>query len=168
MAYITISNSKKIMKSLSEISLDEIEIDIYKKEIYFFNRKERAMLKGVREFLRDPENFKALYYKPIVVNDSLKYVYPESQPAYHKDDCCLGLHSNFVNFEIPEEIRNQGKEAVVQFRSWFVENKHFLESDINVFIEKMQDRFQLTDEITPKSIDYRNSGSEERQNYSLE
>lgn len=168
MAYITISNSKKIMQTLSEITLDEIETAVYRKDIYFFSRKERGMLKGIREFIRDPENFRAQYYRPIIVEDSLKYVYPESQPSYHKDDQCIRLHSNFINFEIPFEIQEQGEASVKKFRNWFAENKNLLEVNAKTFIEKMQARFLITAVINPKSIQFNNSGSKEEKNYSIQ
>lgn len=156
------------MKTLSEITLSEIETAIYKKDIYFFNRKEKAMLKGIREFLKDPDNFSAQYYKPIIVKDSLRYVYPENQPAYHKDNTCSRLQSNFINFEIPEEVREKGETEIKRFRDFFAEHKHLLESNIQEFIEKMQARFFITREINPKSIDYSNSGNEEVKNYSVQ
>jgi len=168
MAYITTSNSKKIISTISEISLSEIETSVYKKEIYFFNRKEQAMLKGIREFLRDPDNFSAQYYKPLVIKDSLRYVYPEHPPAYHKDNTCPKLQSNFINFEIPEEVREKGEVEIKRFRAFFAENKHLLDGRIKEFIEKMQARFFITREINPKSIDYSNSGTKEVPNYSIE
>lgn len=168
MAHITISNSKRLVRTLSEITLNEIEIAIYKKDIYFFNQKERAMLKGIREFIRDPENFKTQYYNPIVIKDSLKYVYPESRPAYHKDNSCDRLNAHFSNFEIPLEIRKRGEAAVKEFRLWFAKNKHLLETSPKIFIERMQTDFSIGGEIDPKSIDYSNSGSEEQRNYSVQ
>lgn len=167
MAYITMSNSKKIVRTLSEMTLYEMETVIYKKEIYFFNKKEKAMLKGMREFIRDPENFSVQYYTPLEILDSLRYVYPESQPAYHNDNTCPRLQSNFINFEIPPEIRERGMESIKRFRSWFLVNKHLLESDLNKFIESMQAQFFITREINPRSIDWANSGTEKKENYSV-
>lgn len=167
MPYITISNSKKIVRTLSEISLDQIETAVYKKDIYFLNKKERAMLKGIREFLRDPDNFSTQYYKPLVITDSFKYVYPESYPAYHKDNSCERLKSNFINFEVPFEIIDRGEIEVKKFRVWFNEHKNLLETDVNKFIEKMQAMFRITREINPKSIEHSNSGTEEVKNYSI-
>lgn len=168
MPYITTSNSKRIVRTLSEISLDEIEIAVYNREIYFLNKKERAMLKGIREFLRDPENFSTQYYKPLEVKDTFRYVYPENKPSYHKDNTCPRLQSNFINFEIPVEIRERGEEDVKKFRVWFAEHKGLLETDLKDFIFKLQARFLITREINPKSIDYSNSGSEEVKNYNVQ
>src|SRR5690606_28021445 len=169
MPYITISNSKKIMRTLSEISLNEIEGNVYKKDIYFFNKKEVALLKGIREFLRDPENFSTKYYKPIKVKDSLRFVYPEKQPSFHKDSTCPMLQSNFVNFEIPEEVREKGENEVKRFRAWYAENKILLENgEVEKFILKMQANFFITREINPKSIELNNSGSEKVKNYSIQ
>lgn len=155
------------MRKLNESKLDEIEGKLYKWDIYFFSKRERAILKGIRELLKDPENFVAEYYEPIEVVDSLRYVFPESQPSYHKDHSCPRLQSNFKNFEIPEIIREKGKEEILKFRSWFYENKSLLETDVREFIYSLQRKFIYVGEINPKSIDYSNSGIDEKENYSI-
>lgn len=167
MPYITTSNSKKLVRTLSEISLNEIEIAVYKKDIYFLHRKEIAMLKGIREFLRDPDNFSTQYYKPLEVRDSFKYVYPETLPSYHKDNTCERLHSKFINFEIPFEIVERGEGEVKKFRVWFSEFKNLLETDGKKFIEKLQAHFSINREMSLKSYERPNSGAEEKENYSV-
>jgi hypothetical protein len=167
MAYITVSNSKKMIRQLNESKLDEIEGNVYKWDIYFFSKRERVILKGIRELLKDPEKFAAEYYEPIEVVDSLRYVFPESQPSYHTDNTCPRLQSNFKNFIIPEIIRERGKEEIIKFRNWFNENKNLLETDIVKFIYSLQLKFIYVGEINPKSIDYSNSGIDEKENYSI-
>lgn len=166
MPHITISNSKKILRQLDVTKFDSIEEGIYKWDIYFFNKKENANLKGLREFLRDPTKFTLKYYHPIEVVDSYKYIYPESQPSYHKDNTCIRLKSNFRNAEIPVAIQQKGKEEVIQFRDWYKKTQ-FKDNDTKDFIYKLQIRFPYVGEINPKTIDYANSGTIEKKNYSL-
>src|SRR5437870_5279330 len=99
MAYITVSNSKKLIRKLDEAKLDSVAESIYKRDIYFFSKRESANLKGIRELFRDLENFVLEYYNSIPVVDSYRYVFPENQPAYHKDETCGKLNSNFRNIE---------------------------------------------------------------------
>lgn len=166
MAYITVSNSKKIIRKLDEAKLDSITEKLYKWDIYFFSKRESAILKGIRELLRDPSNFVIHYYNPIEVVDSFHYVYPESQPAYHKDNSCERLKSNFTNIEVPVAIREKGKEEVTKYRDWFL-NTTFKADDPKDYIYKLQQRFPYVGEINPRAIDYSNSGSLEKKNYSL-
>lgn len=168
MAYITKSNSKKILRSLDLEKLDEIEEKVYKKDIYFFNKKERGFLKGIRELLRDAENFQLEYYEPIEVHDSYRFVYPEKQPAYHLYNTCPMLTADFNNFKIPVPIKEKGKEAINQFREWFPKNEPLLiEGKTEQFIYKLQANFPYVGEIKPESIEYSNSGIEEKENIEL-
>jgi len=167
MAYITISNSKKLIRKLDEIKLDGISESIYKWDIYFFSKRESANLKGIRELFRNPEKFLVEYYKPIEAKESFRYLSPETQPAYHKDSSCERLKSNFRSIEVPLEIQNKGKEEVLKFRGWY-NSMTFDADNPKDYIYKLQLEFKYIGEINPKSIDYTNSGVEEKENYSLE
>lgn len=167
MAYITISNSKKLVRKLDEIKLDNISESIYKWDIYFFSKRESANLKGIRELFRNPEKFSVEYYNPIKVEDTFRYLQPESQPAYHKDNTCERLKSNFKNTEIPGAVLQKGKEEVIKFRNWY-NAASFDKENIKDYILKLQLAFPYVGEINPKSIEYANSGYETKENYSLE
>jgi hypothetical protein len=165
--YITKSNCKRFVRKLDEVTLDAISEELYRRDIYFFSRRERANLKGIRELFRNPETFEMKYYKPIVTKDSLKYVFPETPPSYHKDNTCDRLNSNFKNYEIPVIIREKGAEEVLQFRKWFKEN-NCQSMNAKQYIEAIQRRFIYVGPINPATIERDNSGIEEKQNYSLE
>lgn len=167
MAYITVSNSKKLIRKLDEVKLDSVAESIYKRDIYFFSKRESANLKGIRELFRDLENFVLVYYNPIVVVDSYRYVFPENQPAYHKDETCGRLNSNFRNIEVPLPIREKGVDEVKKFREWY-NSTQFKEDDPKDYIYKLQLKFPYVGEINPKTIDYNNSGVELKKDYSLE
>lgn len=167
MAYITISNSKKIIQKLNAEELDRISEELYKRDIYFFSTRERANLKGIRELFKDPENFSVNYYKPIEIRDSLKYVFAEKQPSYHKDNACLRLNSNYKNYEIPIPIREKGLNEVLNFRDWFIKNNCQL-MGAKDYIFALQRKFPYVGAIDPKTIEKVNSGVEEKENYTIE
>ncbi len=166
MAYITVANSKKIIRKLDEVQLDSVAESIYKRDIFFFSRRESANLKGIRELFRDIDNFLLNFYKPIEVKDTYRYVYPETQPAYHKDDTCGRLNSNFQNIEVPITIQEKGENEVTKFRDWYKETT-FKEDDPKDYIKKLQLKFPYVEAINPRAIDYSNSGAELKKDYSL-
>ncbi|WP_132053119.1 hypothetical protein [Pseudocnuella soli] len=167
MAHITISNSKKMIRKLDALTLDSIAEEIFERDIYFFSKRERANLKGIRELFRDPERFGLDYYKPIEVKDSKKYVFPERQPSYHRDRTCQRLHSNYKNFEIPVAVRERGDAGVEAFRIWFTQNNcHNLTA--TEYIQALQLKFPYVGGINPRSIELDNTGNVTQENYSLE
>jgi hypothetical protein len=167
MAYITVSNSNKLIKRLDDVKLDSIADNIYKRDIYFFNRRESANLKGIRELMRDIEQFFREYYRPIEVVDSYKYVYPESTPAYHKDCNCERLHSDFMNIEIPVPIQQKGVSEIMKFREWYRKTE-FDKDNPKDYIYKVQQQFPYVGAINPQTVRHNNSGAEKKENYSLE
>lgn len=164
MAFITVSNSKKLIKRLELSTFEKITESIYKKEIYFFSKKEKSILLGIRELLKDPDNFYIEYYNPVVMVDSLKYIYEEQQPAYHINSSCTRLNANFQNFGIPDEIKARGENEIRQFRQWFKENSYLLEKP-DVFEMRLHARWGIIS--NPYSIEYSNSGIEDFSNLSL-
>ncbi len=165
MAYLTKSNSLKIIASIDFKQIGNLQGEVYKKPIYFFSDFEKNNLLGLKELLKDPETFIHEFYVPIENTDNLRYVYEGGKPAYHANPDCERLNSNYRNFEIPEEIRERGKEEVVKFRGWFKENQYLLEKP-EIFVARLQMAFGVT--MNPKSIDYENSGVVIQENLNLE
>lgn len=165
MAYLTKSNSLKIIARIDFKQIGNLQGEVYKKPIYFFSDYEKNNLLGLKELLKDPETFIQEFYVPIENTDNLRYVYEGGKPAYHAKPDCDRLNSNYRNFEIPEEIREKGKDEVLKFRSWFKENQYLLEKP-DVFVARLQMAFGVT--MNPKAIDYENSGVEVKENLNLE
>lgn len=165
MAYLTKSNSLKIIARIDFKQIGNLQGEVYKKPIYFFSDYEKNNLLGLKELLKDPETFIQEFYVPIENTDNLRYVYEGGKPAYHAKPDCERLNSNYRNFEIPEEIREKGKDEVLKFRSWFKENQYLLEKP-DVFVARLQMAFGVT--MNPKAIDYENSGVEVKENLNLE
>lgn len=164
MAYITKSNSLKILSKVESGEINNISEEVYIKPIYFFSDYERNKLIAFKEFLKDPNNFIRKYYIPIETTDNLKFVYEGGKPSYHFKSDCERLNSNYRNFEIPESIRERGKEEVTKFRKWFRENQHLLENP-EIFAARIKLAFGII--INPKAIDFENSGVEVKQNLNL-
>jgi len=165
MAYLTKSNSIKIISSIHPNKIENLKGEVYKKPIYFFSKYEKNKLLGIKELMKDPESFIGEYYVPINNADNLRYVYEGGKPAYHSRPDCERLNSDYRNFEIPEEIREKGKEEVFKFRDWFKKNQYLLEKP-DVFVARIQMAFGVT--MNPKAIDHENSGVEEKENLNLE
>ncbi len=165
MAFLTKSNSLRIIASIDFKKIGNLNGHVYKKPIYFFSQYEKNNLLGLKELLSDPENFIREFYVPIENIDSFKYVFEGGKPAYHHNHNCSRLNSNFKNFEIPEAIRERGKDEVFKFRKWFKENQYLLDKP-DVFVARVFSAFKI--QVNPKAIDYDNSGVEIIENLNLE
>lgn len=165
MAYLTISNSIQILRKIDGKQFENIGGSIYKKSIFFFSRYEKNILLGLQELWKDPENFIAVHYVPIISKDNFKYVFEGGKPAYHYDATCDRLNSNFTNFEIPDAIKEKGADEVNKFRTWFKKNMHLMEKP-EIFTMRLFHAFNI--QVNPKAIDYNNSGVEEKENLNLQ
>lgn len=164
MSYITVANVKRIIEQTDIKSLD-IQGDLYKRRIYFYNRFEKNRLLSFREFFKDAEKYFSEIYTKVHNYDSYKYVYEGNAPAYHKSLDCSKISAGYINYKIPDEIANQGKAAVLKFRKWFKENKEHLDNP-EVFVMHLKMRWGI--ETNPKAIQYKNTGYHKLENYSIE
>lgn len=164
MAYITSYNTHKIVtrNNFKNVNLSG---QVYKFKIYMLNKYDENCLLAIQELMKNPENYFKHIYNPIVVCDSKKYVYKEHQPAYHTDKDCKRLHSDFTNFELPQEIKERGDLEIERFRKWFMENKCLLD-DPEKFVFRLEQAFKI--KYNPRAINYENSGFDELKNYSVE
>jgi hypothetical protein len=164
MAYITVSNSFRILKN---INFDKIDLNgsVYKIPIYFLSYYEINRLLGIKELLKNPSDFISECYIEVENIDTLSYVYEGGTSAYHSKANCKILNSNYINFEIPELIKEKGKEEIFRFREWFKKNKYLLK-DPEKFVFRLQMAFGVI--MNTNSIDYGNSGISEKENLNLE
>ena len=75
----------------------------------------------------NPERFVEEVYQRVEIVDNYKYVFEGESPCYHHREDCPRLHSEFRNYEIPQEIRARGIEWIEKYRVWFKENLYLLE-----------------------------------------
>jgi hypothetical protein len=164
--FITRANYQRMFKKFDLKNIPDLQGEVYKRPIYFFSRFEIKDLLVMQALLKDPENFVGLYYNPIYREDTFRYVYENGQPAYHKLQACPRLNSQFKNFEVPEEIREKGREEVTRFRNWFKQNRELFENDTKRFSEMLELYFSVR--VNPKTIEQNSSGSQLVINYNLE
>lgn len=119
----------------------------------------------MKHLLEDPLNFISDYYVPVVTKDNFNYIFEGGKPAYHKVFTCDRLNSDYQNFKIPDQIKEKGREAVVEFRQWFKQNSHLMEKP-DVFIERIRLKYKIVLNIMEVGRD--NSGVEILDNYDLE
>jgi hypothetical protein len=184
MAYITAANYKRIIGKINLKQVGDIDLEVYKKPIYFLNKSEVKYLQAMQILLKDPEKFAIEVYKPIINKDTLKYVFESNQQAcYHEDQDCPNLHSVFRNFEIPYEIKervrekatNDGKteseiffleeQQIKIFRRWFIENFICFKTDPEEFLRRLDIRWNVQRNVL--EIERVSSGIESIDNLNL-
>lgn len=164
MSFITKANTNKIL-SVSDIKSLKLTGAIYKIPIYFFSKYEENALLAIQELLKDPDKYFTEIYKPYTPVDTYSYVYEGRKPSYHKFSCCPNLQSAYQNFEIPQEIKDIGPDAVHEFRQWFETVKHLLEKP-DIFVERLRLKYGIV--TNPKAINRDNSGSTEKEDLTIE
>lgn len=184
MAYITKSNSKRILRKINLNDIQDIVGEVYKKPIYFLSKWETKYLLLMQSLLKEPEKFAIEVYHPVVNKDTFQYVFESEQPpSYHSNKSCERLTSKFKNFEVPfeikarvkekaekegktsEEIENLEMEQVEVFRAWFKENFELFSHDTEGFLKKLDIRWNVQRNVSEVERD--NSGVESIDNLNL-
>ncbi len=184
MAFITKSNSKRILRKINLNDIPDIVGEVYKKPIYFLSKWETKYLLLMQSLLKEPEKFAIEVYHPVVNKDTFQYVYEsEQQPSYHSNKSCERLTSKFKNFEVPSEIKERvrenakiegktleeieilEKQQVKVFRAWFKENFKLFNADTEGFLKKLDIRWNVQRNVSEVERD--NSGVESIDNLNL-
>lgn len=165
--YITRANFRQIVRK-SNIKGLHLQGEIYKIPIYFFSKYEENELLAIQELLKDPEKYFTEIYQPLdMIPDTYRLMYESKSSAYHKVCNCCHLKSDYLNFVIPEAIREQGKDTVIRFRKWFEGVRYLLdEGRADAFEMRLHAAWNI--QIYIKSIEIDNSGIESFENYSIE
>lgn len=175
MAYITKSNSQRILRKINLAEISDIEGVVYKKPIYFLSKFETKYLLLMQSLLKDPEKFAIEVYKPIINKDTFQFVFESEQPpAYHTNLKCEKLSAGFKNFEIPFEIKERAKEKggeelekmqVQKFRDWFKKHFDLFQHDSVGFLNRLDIDWNVQRRLN--EIEKDNSGIEDIENYNL-
>jgi hypothetical protein len=165
LVYITQSNAARILRKF-EFDLDvPLSCKIYEISIYMFNKYEQQYLLKYQVLMQHPELFVNGRYQKIQREDSYRYIYENYVPAYHYSIKCERLHSDYQNFWIPDEIKEQGKEKIEEFRSWFQKNSYLRATEkSDVFNMRMFHAFKIKE---VHSVSHKNSGIAEIENLNL-
>lgn len=166
MPFVTEYNTSLVFKKLIGEIPDNIKLwEPYRKAIYFLNRLDKTNLLYFKKFCENPiENIDTIY-EPINVVDNGEFVYEGGKPSYHKVENCDRLSSNFINFRIPEAIKEKGSEAIEEFRKWFKENQVVFIEKPDVYQMRLHTKYGIVQGI--EKVDYKNSGNVYKENLTL-
>lgn len=150
MAYITNANFRRITREFDvpngkDFTFDDIVIwqspkgtVVDKDHPYIFGWWEVNKLLAFKEFCKDAYLAVKHFYRKIEKpQDSFRYIDAERSPAYHCNINCAAMHSSLRRIEIPESIRKQGKEKVMEFRTWWKEHESLRESKPDAFVAEL-------------------------------
>lgn len=167
MPFVTEYNTNLVFKKLiGEIPDNIRNWQPYKKSIYFLNRLDKTNLFYFKKFCENPiENIDSIY-KAVEVVDKKVFVYEGSQPSYHKYENCDRLSSNFVNYRIPERIKEKGGEEIKKYRAWFKENESIFSERPEIYQMRLHTKFGIIESI--QKVDYKNSGNVYKENLTLQ
>lgn len=85
------------------------------------------------------------------------FIFDEKDTAkYHYSRSCEYSTKDYLNFEIPEEVKTKGLKEIERFKKFSEEHKSILYSDEALFLKKIEAAFFLKN--VPKRINYPNSG----------
>lgn len=86
------------------------------------------------------------------------YVFDSGPPKYHSSDECKSLNKDFLNFLIPNEIRERGDDEIDRFKKFAEANKKLVwEGREDVLILRLRGEFKFKENI--EKITISNSGS---------
>ena len=60
---------------------------------------------------------------------SLVFIFDQTIPKYHLDPECKFLNSSYLNFKIPQIIKDRGEEEIDRFKSYCLEHKKEISVD---------------------------------------
>ncbi|TRX01348.1 hypothetical protein [Flavobacterium gawalongense] len=129
MAFVTNYTYKKLCSTLNikdEITMDLFLQHIYNnpKVFYFFNKLEIRYLFNVKNILQNENEYGVKHFQKIPAKqDTYSYVFENlGKLSFHLYSDCELLKKDFINFNIPQEIKELGSDSVSAYREWFKEN----------------------------------------------
>ena len=159
-AFITRSNAERIVKQLN---LSDIDVNEFGKQMKFkwFNKGELRKLKAFEMLFSNPDLFLSHYVTLKPREDKNNYVF-QSNAAFHTNENCTRMHSDFNNIKIPEEIIKSGRKK--EFIQFCKDHSELHEKYPDQFRNRLKWRFNITSEIL---VHYENSGYQEIENMTL-
>ena len=165
--YITESTFKNLIKKTELDKYLETSLPHYEKLKYILALPEKNQLIKYAKLLEDFKNF-SNYQKINKVYESdpkTRLIFFKKKPSsYHLDEDCIYLNSNYENFEIPVEIKDENIET---YRSFFLKNKYLYENNRIAFLAKAEIKFNIIIKNV-KEIHGENSGIEKIKNFRVE
>jgi hypothetical protein len=158
--FITRANAERI---ITKVDLNQIDIYSYANELEFkwFNKGELRKLKAFEELYSNPELFLRTYVKLEQKNDGKEYVFSSSS-AYHTNEQCNRMLSDFKNIKIPSQIINSSRKQ--EFIDFCNENQKLRTIFPDQFRNRLRWRFGITENV---EVHYENSGADIINNMSI-
>jgi hypothetical protein len=159
--YITNANLKRILFRIERSDIN-YESEVWKIKIDFLNKLEKKNILVYKYFFEYQDIFleKYKYLQP----REDKYVY-NNPSAYHDDNTCEKLLSDFNNYEIPESIRTKKEHEL--YRKWFNENLRLLEKNRPELDDLFKQNHYSKWGCYPIKVDLNNAGVYEYENLTL-
>ena len=131
MAFLTNYNLSQLSQKLEinvDVSLEMFLEHIYDdKEIYLvLNKREIEFLFKYKMLLDDEKKFVVEYYNEVPEKvDTKNFVFNKGgKMKYHLSSECKLLSKDYLDFNIPEEIKARGDIAIQEYRDWFNSNNY--------------------------------------------
>ncbi|MDF8327522.1 hypothetical protein P5G63_03055 [Aeromonas salmonicida] len=172
--YITESNLNAIAQDITGAITDTRSVEqLYEFELRSFlaipEMKRLSSVKLILESLDNPD----ILFKIIQFNEHPKirqrkdpksrWIFLGGSPAYHMNNDCARLKSEYKNYDIPVQIPS---ERVEEYRRFFIENIDMFERNQEVFYANAEFKFNVKINGV-KKVQARNSGSETLENFKL-
>ncbi len=130
-AYITNFTFSKLCRNLNiktEVDLETFIYHIYDDAslFYFFNKLELKYLFNYKNILENDENYLVQYYQHVPKRiDTKSFVFEKPRKLkYHLSNECECMKHDYVDFHIPQDIRDLGDDVVEEYRNWFKEKDY--------------------------------------------
>lgn len=158
MAFVTNSTFNLLTSKIGQlISVDfDDSLDFYtnnifsdKRTYFLFNKLELSKLFTAKSILEDEKKFINIYFSELNIREDNKlFVFSKGgKYKFHLYEDCESLNKDYVDFRVPEEIRDTGDDAINDFRNWFVQNNFkdkYLQNFENFVDNKELDKYVVS------------------------
>lgn len=158
MAFVTNSTFNLLTSKIGQlISVDfDDSLDFYtnnifsdKRTYFLFNKLELSKLFTAKSILEDEKKFINIYFSELNIREDNKlFVFSKGgKYKFHLYEDCESLNKDYVDFRVPEEIRDTGDDAINNFRNWFVQNNFkdkYLQNFENFVDNKELDKYVVS------------------------
>lgn len=158
MAFVTNSTFNLLTSKIGQlISVDfDDSLDFYtnnifsdKRTYFLFNKLELSKLFTAKSILEDEKKFINIYFSELNIREDNKlFVFSKGgKYKFHLYEDCESLNKDYVDFRVPEEIRDTGDDAINDFRNWFVQNNFkdkYLQNFENLVDNKELDKYVVS------------------------
>ena len=157
--YITNSSASVLKDAYAQLTIavtSELKNGLYKENLSWILSDVEFKYLFIEQLIFDKNPLFTLDPTSIQKKDTGYVFFSNTPPKYHFNVECLYLKSNYLNLEIPPEIKDRGSEMINKFREFAEENKSIFTEDQERFITMLEARFLLKNR--PAEINFMNSG----------